>query len=95
MAGGTTQENGRGLTTIRPDGTTDCAECDLPQFPIDIAEGQVLLECANRHRIQVPLPEDRGRRSHVDSWVARKGAQLHWQSERRRVEREREEGTDR
>ena len=92
MTSGTTHNNGHGLTFIRPDGTADCAECDLPQFPIDILEGQVLVECANRHRVQVPLPEDRGRRSHVESWVARKGAQLHWQSERRRVERE--EGTD-
>jgi hypothetical protein len=51
-------------------------------FPMAIGDGTVTLECANRHRETMPLPDDRKLRRFVQNWVARKGAQLHEQHER-------------
>jgi hypothetical protein len=68
--------------TLRPDGTADCAECDLPMFPISESSETVNLECANHHRLTTVLPADRATRALIDNWIAKKGAQLHVQHER-------------
>jgi hypothetical protein len=68
--------------TLRPDATTECAECDLPMFPISETSEAVTLECANRHRTITPLPDDPVIRALIDNWIAKKGAQLHVQHER-------------
>ena len=67
---------------LRGDGTADCESCHLPMFPIAGAADEVTLECANRHRVTVPLPAEPKLRRFVQNWVARKGAQLHQQHER-------------
>jgi len=67
---------------LREDGTADCETCHLPMFPIASDGTEVTLECANRHRVAVPLPEEPRLRRFVQNWVARKGAQLHEQHER-------------
>jgi hypothetical protein len=54
----------------------------MPMFPIMTTDGDVILECANRHRGQVPLPDDPKMRRFVANWVARKGAQLEEQRKR-------------
>jgi hypothetical protein len=51
-------------------------------FPIAESSELVTLECPNRHRGDVPLPEDRAMRALIDNWIAKKGAQLHVQHER-------------
>jgi hypothetical protein len=68
--------------TLRPDATAECAECDLPMFPVAESSETVALECANRHRLTVALPGDRVARALIDNWIAKKGAQLHVQHER-------------
>jgi len=68
--------------TLLPDATAECADCDLPMFPIAESAESVTLECANRHRLISPLPEDRVLRALIDNWIAKKGAQLHVQHER-------------
>ncbi len=40
------------------------------------------LECADRHQATTPIPRDETVRRAVESWVARRGAQLHEQHER-------------
>jgi len=67
---------------LRNDGPADCESCHMPMFPVASAAGTVTLECANRHRNTVPLPDDPKLRRFVQNWVARKGAQLHEQHER-------------
>lgn len=67
---------------LRPDGTADCDACGLPMFPVALEAGMVRLECANRHHGDTPVPRDDATRRAVDSWLARKGAQLHEQHER-------------
>ena len=67
---------------LRPDGTGDCETCHMPMFPIATKDQAVTLECANRHRVTVAMPEDPKLRRFVANWVARKGAQLHEQHER-------------
>lgn len=67
---------------LRPDGTADCDACDLPMFPLSIEDGTVHLECANRHHGEAPLPKNDAARRAVESWIARRGAQLHEQHER-------------
>ena len=67
---------------LRRDGTADCETCHMPMFPIASAGGSVTFECANRHRVTVPMPNDPKLRRFVQNWVARKGAQLHEQHER-------------
>jgi uncharacterized RmlC-like cupin family protein len=67
---------------LRPDGTADCPECDLPMFPLSLAGGFVQLECANRHHADAPLPVGGPLRRAVESWIRRRGAQLHEQHER-------------
>src|SRR5437667_137100 len=54
-------------------------------------DGQVTLECANRHRHTVQLPTDAAARERIRNWIARRGAQLHVQHER--WEAEEEDGT--
>ncbi len=58
----------------------------MPLIPMDERDGALLLECANRHTATVPAPTDRVMRLLVDSWLARRGAQLHAQRERRAAE---------
>lgn len=67
---------------LRSDGTADCDECDMPLFPHSIEAGRVLLECANRHRATTAVPSHDLTRRAVESWIARRGAQLHAQHER-------------
>jgi hypothetical protein len=67
---------------LRSDGTTDCDACGLPLFPYAIEIGSVHLECANHHHASTPLPRDEAVRRAVESWIARRGAQLHEQHER-------------
>lgn len=67
---------------LRPDGTADCDACGLPLFPISVKDEVVRLECANRHHGEAPLPRDAAVRWAVESWVTRRGAQLHVQHER-------------
>ena len=67
---------------LRPDGTADCETCHLPMFPVSMTDADVTLECANRHRVAVALPDEPKLRRFVHNWVARKGAQLHEQHER-------------
>ena len=68
--------------TLRPDGTADCAKCGLPMFPVEGSDRAITLECANRHRVDVPPPVDRAMKAIVENWIARKRAQLHQQHER-------------
>jgi hypothetical protein len=67
---------------LREDGTGDCETCHMPMFPVALASGQVTLECANRHRVVLPLPDQPKLRRFVQNWVARKGAQLDEQHKR-------------
>ena len=67
---------------LKPDGTGDCDACGLPLFPQSIGDGQVRLECANRHGADTPLPRDPATLRSVEGWIARRGAQLHEQHER-------------
>ena len=67
---------------LRPDGTADCPECDLPLFPLSVSGRTVHLECANRHHGEAPLPSEGPLRRAVESWITRRGAQLHEQHER-------------
>lgn len=67
---------------LRPDGTADCPDCDLPLFPLSISAGTVHLECANRHHGEAPLPAEGPLRRAAESWITRRGAQLHEQHER-------------
>ncbi len=67
---------------LRADGTAECPECGLPQFPVSTDERMVALECANRHQAMAPLPSEAALRRIVRNWVARKGAQLDTQHER-------------
>lgn len=91
VSGSTNETNGAPLTVIRPDGTADCGVCDLPLYPLDIDGDAVALECANRHRAGARLPEGRAARRMVEHLLAKKGAQMHWQAERRRAERDADE----
>src|SRR2546427_12864884 len=59
--------------------------------PVGEDDGQVTLECANRHRHTVRLPTDAAARERIRNWIARRGAQLHVQHER--WEAEEEDGT--
>ena len=88
MVGGTTEENGLALIAVRADGTSDCAECDLPMTPVDLVDQTVYLECANRHRAAAGLPQDRATRALIDHWISKRWAQVHAQEERRRIARE-------
>ena len=83
------REIGKGLSELLPDATRDCEQCGLPMTPVAVSGDRVTVECANRHRLSLPLPADRAARERVRNWVARRGAQLHAQHER--WEREREE----
>ena len=67
---------------LRDDGTADCESCHMPMFPIASTSREVTLECANRHRVTLPLPDDAKLRRFVQNWVARKGAQLDEQHRR-------------
>lgn len=67
---------------LRKDGTAECEACGLPLFPYAIEDGLVLLECANRHHADAPVPRDLAVKRAVDGWIARRGAQLHEQHER-------------
>jgi hypothetical protein len=67
---------------LRRDGTADCESCHMPMFPVASTAGTVTLECANRHRVTEPLPEDPKVRRFIQNWIARKGAQLHEQHQR-------------
>ena len=67
---------------LRSDGTADCETCHMPTFPLAQTAREVTLECANRHRVTVPLPDDPKLRRFVHNWVARKGAQLEEQHRR-------------
>lgn len=81
-------EIGRHLSDLLPDATRDCDRCHLPMMPVAEAEGSVTLECANRHRHTVPVPDDPAARERVRSWIARRGAQLHVQHERWEAEKD-------
>jgi len=80
---------------LRSDGTADCAECEMPLFPHSIEGRSVLLECANRHRATAPVPADDLTRRAAESWIARRGAQLHAQHERWGTDDDVEEAHDR
>lgn len=67
---------------LRSDGTADCETCHMPMFPMASTATEVTLECANRHKVRVPVPVDPKLRHFVQNWVARRGAQLHEQHER-------------
>lgn len=67
---------------LRRDGTADCDACEMPMFPVAIQDATVVLECANRHHGEAPLPRDPAVKRAVEAWVTRKGAQLHVQHER-------------
>lgn len=67
---------------LRSDGTADCESCHLPMFPLSLSDTDVTLECANRHRVSAPAPEDARVRRFVANWVARKGAQVEEQRKR-------------
>jgi hypothetical protein len=58
----------------------------MPMFPLSMSDTDVVLECANRHRVAMPAPEDPKIRRFVANWVARKGAQV--EEQRRRWEAE-------
>jgi len=79
---------GRGLTDLLPDGTRECERCGLPMMPVAESDGEVTLECANRHRHTIPLPSDPETREQVRAWIRRRGAQLHVQHERWEAEEE-------
>jgi hypothetical protein len=81
--------------TMRPDATAECAECDLPMFPVSESSNAVTLECSNRHRVTSPLPDDRMTRALIDNWIAKKGAQLHVQHERWEQEEDEDEAEGR
>lgn len=68
--------------TLRGDGTAECESCHLPMFPVSRTATTVTIECANRHSLARPLPEDRATRTLIDNWIAKRGAQLHQQHER-------------
>ena len=74
------------MSELRDDATVPCASCAMPLVPMDERDGTLVLECANRHTATVPAPTDRVTRLRVDSWLARRGAQLHAQRERRDAE---------
>jgi len=57
-------------------------------MPVAESDGEVTLECANRHRHTVPLPSDPETRERVRAWIRRRGAQLHVQHERWEAEEE-------
>ena len=67
---------------LRPDGTSDCDTCHMPMFPIALIADTATLECANRHRAMIDVPDDPKLRRFVRNWVARKGAQLEQQHRR-------------
>ena len=71
---------------LRSDGTADCESCHMPMFPLSMTATDFVLECANRHRVTVPVPDDPKMRRFVANWVARKGAQV--EEQRRRWEAE-------
>ncbi len=77
------------MSGLRADATTDCDECDLPMFPVAASSATLTLECANRHRRTLALPDDPHTRELARNWIAKRGAQLHEQHER--WEREAEE----
>lgn len=81
-------EIGQGLSDLLPDGTRECERCGLPMMPVAESNGLVTLECANRHRSQLPLPSDPVARERVRTWIMRRGAQLHVQHERWEAEEE-------
>ena len=83
-----TRKIGRALSDLHHDATRDCERCGLPMTPVAIERGQVVLECANRHRATASLPKDPAARERVRNWIARRGAQLHAQHERWDAERE-------
>jgi len=85
------KEIGTGLSDLLSDGTRECERCGLPMMPVTEVNGQVTLECANRHRREVPLPSDGSARERVRTWIMRRGAQLHVQHER--WEAEEDDGT--
>jgi hypothetical protein len=75
-------EIGSVLRELKPDGTLDCHECDMPMFAYGRAPGEVRLECANHHHGVAREPGDAARAQLVDNWIAKRGAQLHVQHER-------------
>ena len=79
------------MSELLSDATRECERCGLPMTPLAEDDGQVTLECANRHRHTVRLPTDAAARERIRNWIARRGAQLHVQHER--WEAEEEDGT--
>jgi hypothetical protein len=75
-------EIGPALRDLKADGTLDCGECGMPMFAYERAEGEIRLECANRHHAVAREPDDAARARLVDNWIAKRGAQLHVQHER-------------
>ena len=76
-------EIGHALRELKPDGTLECEECGMPMFAYVRAPGEVRLECANHHHAIAREPNDAVRARLVDNWIAKRGAQLHVQHERR------------
>jgi len=70
------------LRDLKPDGTLECEECGMPMFALARVNGEVHLECANRHHAVAREPADAARARLVDNWIAKRGAQLHVQHER-------------
>jgi hypothetical protein len=82
------KEIGHRLSDLLHDATRDCEHCHLPMMPVAEVDGMVTLECANRHRHRIAMPNDPAARERIRSWIARRGAQLHVQHERWEDEKE-------
>ncbi|HET8567620.1 MAG TPA: hypothetical protein VFM93_01375 [Candidatus Limnocylindria bacterium] len=67
---------------LRSDGTVECPECGMPQFPYAREGRTVSIECANRHHGSAVVRDDVVILRVVDNWIMRRGAQLHEQHER-------------
>src|SRR5438477_346400 len=65
-----------------------CDTGHMPMFPVAMTASGVTLECANRHRVVIAVPDDPKLRRFVQNWVARKGAQLDEQHRRWEAERD-------
>lgn len=70
------------LRELKSDGTLECDECGMPMFAYARGADRVRLECANHHHALAGAPGDAALARAVDSWIAKRGAQLHVQHER-------------
>ena len=75
-------EIGHTLRDLKPDGTLECEECGMPLFPYARSGDEIRVECANHHHAIARTPRDSATARLADSWIAKRGAQLHVQHER-------------